>query len=201
MSKGTPGIRYAEIERETRETRVQVVLDLDGGTKQDVSTGIGFLDHMLTLLAFHGAIDLGVKAEGDLYVDDHHVVEDVGIVLGTAFREAMRDALNVARYASNHTPMDEALVLTALDLSGRPHLSFDAQFQREKIGELSTECVREFFRAFVSHSGVTAHIRVLAGTNDHHICEAIFKSFGMALREASRLTDRKQGSTTKGKRD
>lgn len=201
MSKGTPGVRYAELERETRETRVQVVLDLDGGTKQDISTGIGFLDHMLTLLAFHGSIDLGIKAEGDLHVDDHHVVEDVGIVLGMAFREAMRDSLNVTRYASNHTPMDEALVLTAIDLSGRPHLSFDAQFQREKIGELSTECVREFFRAFVSHAGVTAHIRVLAGSNDHHIAEAIFKSFGLSLKEASRLTDRKLGSTTKGKRD
>lgn len=201
MSKGTPGIRYAEVERETNETRVQVVLDLDGGTKQDIATEVPFFDHMLRLMAFHGQVDLGVKAEGDLEVDDHHLVEDVGICIGKALREALRETDPVVRYASNHTPMDEALVLVALDLSGRGHLYFDVPFSREKIGGLSTECIPEFFRALCLHAGLTAHIRLVSGQNAHHVCEAIFKGFGCALFEATQLAERRTQSSTKGQRD
>ncbi len=198
MSKGPTGVRYAELERETKETRVQVVLDLDGGTRQDVTTGIGFLDHMLSLFAFHGEINLGVKAEGDLHVDDHHTVEDVGIVLGKAIAEAARASEGIQRYASNHTPMDEALVLVALDFSGRGYLDFDVTFNRETLGQLSTECVKEFFRALAVNAGITLHIRQIVGDNDHHICEAIFKGFGRALHEATTPSDRRTAPSTKG---
>jgi imidazoleglycerol-phosphate dehydratase len=201
MSKGTPGVRYAEVERETEETRVQVVLDLDGGTKQDLSTGIGFFDHMLGLFAFHGRVDLGIKAEGDLHVDDHHLVEDVGIVLGSAIREALRETENIARFGSTHTPMDEALVLCAVDLSGRGHLFYDLPFRRELLGDLSTENVREFFRALALHSGMTIHLRKVCGDNDHHLCEAAFKGFGLALLQATQPAERQGGVSTKGKID
>ncbi len=201
MSKGTPGVRYAEVERETTETRVQVVLDLDGGTKQDILTGIPFFDHMLASLAFHGRFDLGVKGEGDLEVDDHHLVEDVGIVVGKAIREALRESEPVTRFGSSLTPMDEALAMVALDLSGRGHLSFDASFKRDRLGDLSTECIREFFKALAYNAGLTTHIRVLQGENDHHVCEAIFKGFGRALFEATQPTDRMGPSSTKGKVD
>lgn len=199
MSKGPTGVRYAELERETTETRVQVVLDLDGGSRQDVSTGIGFLDHMLTLFAFHGQVDLGVKAEGDLTVDDHHTVEDVGIVLGKAIQEACQASEGIQRYGSVHMPMDEALVLVAVDISGRGHLEYDARFRRDNIGSLSTECVKEFFRAVAMNAGITLHIRQIAGENDHHICEAIFKGFGRALRDATQASERKGAPSTKGK--
>lgn len=201
MSKGTPGVRYAEVERETSETRVQVVLDFDGGTKQDISTGIPFFDHMLELLAFHGLADLGVNAEGDLEVDDHHLVEDVGIVFGQAIREALRETEQVSRFGSSHTPMDEALALVAIDMSGRGHLYFDVPFKRDKIGTLSTECIREFFKALTLHAGITAHIRLIAGENDHHICEAVFKGFGRALSAATRLGERAGVNSTKGQID
>ena len=201
MSKDAPGVRYAEVYRETSETRVQVVLDLDGGTRRDILTGVGFFDHMLTLLAFHGHMDLGVSAEGDIEIDDHHTIEDVGIVLGQAIQQAMDSTDPVARYASIHTPMDEALVLVAIDISGRGVLAFDVPFTREKLGDLSTECVREFFRALSAHSGITVHIRKVAGENDHHVCEAIFKGFGVAFHEATKKVDRHQGTSTKGKRD
>ncbi|MFQ3677676.1 MAG: imidazoleglycerol-phosphate dehydratase HisB [Fimbriimonadaceae bacterium] len=180
-------MRYAEVDRETAETRVQVVLDLDGGTRQDVSTGVPFLNHMLALMAFHGRFDLGVTAEGDLDVDDHHVVEDVGIVLGQAFRAAM--------------PMDEALVLVAVDVSGRGAVYFDVPWQREKLGALATENVREFLKGLATHAGITIHVRKLAGENDHHVCEAIFKGLGRALREALSPSDRAGIPSTKGKLD
>ncbi|HEY0866214.1 MAG TPA: imidazoleglycerol-phosphate dehydratase HisB [Fimbriimonas sp.] len=201
MAKNPPGVRYAELYRETAETRVQVVLDLDGGTRRDISTGIGFLDHMIMQLAFHGQLDVGISAEGDLQIDDHHTVEDVGIVLGQALAQALDNSDPITRYGSNHTPMDEALALVAIDVSGRGILVFDAPFKRDKIGDLSTECVREFFRALSTHAGMTLHIRVLAGENDHHICEAIFKGFGRALHEATRKCDRRGSTSTKGKRD
>lgn len=200
MSKSAPGVRYAEVERETSETVVRVVLDLDGGSRQDISTGIGFLDHMLELLAFHGHVDLGVKAEGDLDVDDHHTVEDVGLVLGKAIREAIGED-PIERYADNHTIMDDALVLTVLDASGRGHLSFDCEFSRDSLGTLSTECVAEFFRAVARSSRFGIHIRKLAGTNDHHSCEAIFKGFGRALHNATRRSERRGAISTKGKTD
>jgi imidazoleglycerol-phosphate dehydratase len=200
MSKGAPGVRYAEIYRETSETRIQIVLDLDGGTRRDITTGIAFFDHMLQQMAFHGQIDVGIGVEGDLQIDDHHTVEDVGIVLGQALSQALGDE-PIERYGSNHTAMDEALALTAIDVSGRGVLAFDVPWKRERIGELSTECVREFFRALSMHSGITLHIRKVAGENDHHVCEAIFKGFGLALYQATRHTDRRGSTSTKGRRD
>lgn len=194
-------MRYAEVERDTKETRVQVVLDLDGGTRQDISTGVGFLDHMLTLFAFHGQFDLGVKADGDLHVDDHHTVEDVGIVLGKAIREALREQEPVERYASNHTPMDDALVLVAVDISGRGHAFVEVDFKRDRLGDLSLENVSEFFRALCLHSGITLHLRKIAGTNDHHVVEAMFKGFGLALLQATRPAGRPNAASTKGKID
>lgn len=201
MSESTPGVRYAEVYRETQETRVQVVLDLDGGGRRDIQTGIGFFDHMLTLLAFHGRLALGVSAEGDLNVDDHHTVEDVGIVLGKAFREALASTDPIERYASVHLPMDEALVLVAIDVSGRGILNFDVKFERDQIGSLATENIREFFRALAMHGGLTLHIRKLAGENDHHVAEAIFKGFGRAFAAAVTKTDRWGSTSTKGKID
>lgn len=201
MSKGARGVRYAEVDRETAETRVHVVLDLDGGTKQDIATGIAFFDHMLELMAFHGRFDLGIEAEGDLGVDDHHTVEDVGIVLGRAFREALADTGPIVRYGSNMTPMDEALVMTAVDFSGRGLHFIDAAFTADRIGQLSTQAIPEFFRALSMHSGMTLHQRVLAGVNDHHIAEAMFKGLGLAILQATHAADRLTPASTKGKID
>lgn len=201
MSKQSPDVRYAEVERETKETRVQVVLDLDGGTRRDISTGIGFLDHMLSLMAFHGQFDLGVQADGDLAVDDHHTAEDVGIVLGKAIREALSGAESIERYGDCASVMDEALVLVAVDISGRGQLHYDARFSRELLGGLATENIREFFRALTSHAGVTLHIRQLAGDNDHHIAEAMFKGLGRAIRFAIQRTEARKGNSTKGRLD
>ncbi len=201
MSKEAPGVRYAEIYRETAETRIQVVLDLDGGTRRDISTGIGFFDHMLAQLAFHGQFDIGISAEGDLEIDDHHTVEDVGIVLGKALAQALDQSDPIVRYGNSITPMDESLVMVALDFSGRGGLFYDVEFTREMIGEMSTECVREFFRALASHAGITLHIRKIAGENNHHIAEAMFKGFGLAMHEATRRSERRGSSSTKGSRD
>src|SRR5688572_33511192 len=165
MGKGQTTVRYAEIDRETNDTRVNVVLDLDAGSKQDIHTGIPFFDHMLTQMAFHGHLNLGVTAEGDLGVDDHHTVEDVGIVLGKALRQALAESDPIVRYASNHTPMDEALVLVAIDFSGRGQCHFDVEFKRDRIGSMSTESIREFFSGLAVHGGVTIHIRKVAGLN------------------------------------
>lgn len=201
MSKAAPGVRYAEVYRETVETRVQVVLDLDGGTRQDISTGVGFFDHMLTQLAFHGHVDLGISVEGDLAIDDHHTVEDVGIVLGQAFRQALDEDQGINRYGECMTPMDEALILLALDISGRSGLFYDVEFRREKIGDLSTENVKEFLRAFTTHARVTLHVKKLAGENDHHVCEGIFKGLGRAIHQATLTKERRGSSSTKGSRD
>jgi imidazoleglycerol-phosphate dehydratase len=200
MSKGARGVRFAEVDRETNETRVHVVLDLDGGTKQDLATGIAFFDHMLELMAFHGRFDLGIEAEGDLGVDDHHTVEDVGIVLGKAVREALEEADPIARYGHSMTPMDEALVGTAIDISGRGMYFLNGQFKADRIGQMSTQSIPEFFRAFASHAGITLHQGVLAGANDHHIAEAMFKGLGLALHQATQVVDRRTTST-KGKLD
>lgn len=204
MSAHTPGVRYAEVSRETGETRIEVTLDFDGDSRRDrskdIRTGIGFFDHMLQQLAFHGNLALGVQADGDLHIDDHHTIEDCGIVLGQAICEALGDE-PIVRYASNHTPMDEALVLCAIDVSGRGVLGWNVEWQRENLGSMATECVREFFRALSVHSKITIHIQKIAGENDHHVCEAIFKAFGRALHDATLLTDRRKGTSTKGKRD
>jgi imidazoleglycerol-phosphate dehydratase len=201
VSKSAPGVRYAELFRETTETRVEVVLDLDGGTRQDITTGVGFFDHMLAQLAFHGQIDLGITVEGDLSVDDHHTVEDVGIVLGQAFSQALDETQGINRYGNNMTPMDDALVLVAVDISGRGGLFYDLPFTRQHIGGLATENVREFMRAFATNANITVHLQKLAGDNDHHICEAAFKGLGRALHQATIAVERRGSSSTKGSRD
>lgn len=201
MSKEAPGVRFAEVARETTETRVEVVLDLDGGTRRDIATGLGFFDHMLMQMAFHGLMDVGISAEGDLHVDDHHTIEDVGIVLGSAIRQAMDVGEPIVRYANAIIPMDEALVMCVIDVSGRGSLHYDVTFKREQIGDVSTECFREFFRALALHSGLTIHLRTITGDNDHHIAEGMFKAFGIALHAATRKGERRFGTSTKGKRD
>jgi len=201
MSKGSGEVRYAEVERESLETRVQVVLDLDGGTKRDIMTGIPFFDHMLKSTAYYSGIDLGVQAEGDLPVDDHHTVEDVGICIGRAIRAALVDSQPIERFGSAHGVMDDALVLCALDISGRGMLFYDCVFQRDALGGLSTENVREFFRALAHYAGITIHIRKIDGFNDHHLCEAVFKAFGLALHQAVRRAEHRPGHSTKGMLD
>jgi imidazoleglycerol-phosphate dehydratase len=200
MSNTAPGVRYGEFERETAETRVRVALDFDGGHQRKISTGIGFFDHMLELFAFHGRLDIGIQCEGDRHVDDHHTIEDVGIVLGQAINHALSDpTFRIQRYADNHTPMDEALVLCAVDICGRSNLVFDVPFTREKIGEMSTECVEEFFKSVTRTGNFTLHLRKICGTNEHHIVEACFKAFGRALHDAVEVIDRTSGpASTKG---
>jgi len=177
-------MRRSVIERKTAETDIVLRLDLDGSGLADVRSGVGFLDHMLTLLARHGRFDLTVHCKGDTDVDDHHSVEDVGICLGRAFREALGDKRGICRYGDAALPMDEALVLCAVDLSGRGCLGWDLPFPTEKVGFFDTQLVEEFFTAFVSNAGITAHLRLLAGKNSHHIAEAAFKGAARALRKA-----------------
>ena len=177
-------MRRSVIERKTAETDIVLRLDLDGSGLADVRTGVGFLDHMLILLVRHGRFDLTVHCKGDTDVDDHHSVEDVGICLGRAFREALGDKRGICRYGDAALPMDEALVLCAVDLSGRGCLGWDLPFPTEKVGFFDTQLVEEFFTAFVSNAGITAHVRLLAGKNSHHIAEAAFKGTARALRKA-----------------
>lgn len=179
-------MRNAVVNRITKETDVSVSLCLDGPVKTKVKTGIGFLDHMLTALGVHGGFSLTVSAKGDLEVDCHHTVEDVGIVLGDAFREAVGDRAGIARYGSVYIPMDEALALAVVDISGRPELVFRAEFANERLGELDTCMIREFFKAFAFHAGVTLHLNLLYGENDHHKAEALFKAAAHALKAAVR---------------
>ena len=198
MAKNTKPVRYSEVDRETEETDIRLTLDLDGGTKVEANTGIPFFDHMLHQLGFHSNIDLGINATGDIGVDDHHTVEDVGIVLGVAIKRALMDSDSIVRFGSAHAPMDDALVLVALDISGRGYLGFEVEFNREKIGGLSLENVREFFQALAVNAGISLHIRKIAGVNDHHVCEAVFKGFGVALSQALVQIER-SSSSTKGK--
>ena len=177
-------MRKTEINRATAETKIQLSLDLDGSGKSEIDTGVGFLDHMLTLFARHGRFDLTVKCEGDTYVDDHHSTEDIGICLGKAFAQALGDMRGITRYGSTILPMDETLILCAVDISGRAYLGFDAEFTSEKIGAFDTELVEEFFAAFVRTSAVTLHIKKLDGKNSHHIAEGIFKAFARTMKTA-----------------
>ena len=177
-------MREAEIIRRTAETDIRLALKLDGTGKSAVDTGCGYLNHMLTLFAKHGRFDLEVKCVGDTDVDDHHTVEDIGICLGQAFAQALGDMGGIQRYGSTILPMDEALVLTAVDVSGRAHLSFDATIPTQKIGTFDTELVKEFWLGFVRKANVTLHIRTLAGENSHHIVEGMFKSAARTLRAA-----------------
>jgi imidazoleglycerol-phosphate dehydratase len=194
-------MRSATIERTTKETSVSVTVILDGAGRYDVATGIGFFDHMLEQLARHSLVDITARAKGDRHVDDHHTVEDVGIALGRAVREAMGDMAGIARYADVHIPMDETLTRVAVDVSGRPFLVFDVAFPREKIGTFDTELVREFFQAFAINAGVTLHVATLYGANAHHIAESCFKALARALRSALAIDPRLGGElpTTKGR--
>ncbi len=185
--------RTAAVTRVTNETNIALVLGLDGSGKTDIQTGIGFLDHMLNSFARHGFFDLDCKGKGDLYVDSHHLIEDTGIVLGEAIKKALGDKKGIQRYGNFLLPMDEALVLCALDLSGRPYLVFDAEFTTDRVGYFDTEMVKEFFYAVSYSAGMNLHIRQIAGSNNHHIIEAMFKAFAKALDEATgydaRVTD------------
>jgi imidazoleglycerol-phosphate dehydratase len=192
--------RQAKIDRATGETSVQVKLNLDGNGDFGGSTGIGFFDHMLHLMARHALIDLTVEASGDLHVDAHHTVEDTGICLGLALKEALGDKEGITRYGSAIIPMDEALALAAVDLSGRPYLGYEVSVPCYKAGEMPVELVPEFFRALVNNAGITLHLRLLSGENTHHIIEVLFKGFARALREAVALSERESGvPSTKGK--
>lgn len=193
-------MRTAEIRRKTAETDIRLTLDLDGTGAGDVATGCGFLDHMLTLFARHGRFDLTVHCQGDTWVDDHHTVEDVGICLGDAFREALGDKRGVARYGSCVLPMDEALLLTAVDLSGRGMLCCDLQIPTEKVGSFDTQLAEEFLIALARRGDMTLHVRQLAGRNSHHIIEGMFKSLARSLSQAAAMDPRAAGEipSTKG---
>ena len=179
-------MRQAEVNRKTGETDIRILLNLDGTGKSVIDTGVGFLDHMLTLFARHGRFDLEVSCKGDTYVDDHHSVEDIGIALGKAFEQALGDKKGVTRYGSTILPMDESLILTAVDLSGRGLLVYDLQIPAEKVGTFDTELTEEFFRALAHNADATLHIKQLAGGNSHHIIEGAFKSAARSLRQAVR---------------
>lgn len=193
-----PG-RKAEVERKTKETQIQVSIDLDGTGESEISTGIGFFDHMLAALAKHGLFDLKVSAKGDLEIDPHHTVEDAGILIGRAIDKALGGKEGLARYGWAVVPMDEALVLTSIDLSGRGLLCYDVDFAQEKIGALDTALISEFFESVARNAGMTLHIRKLSGEDPHHTAEAVFKSFAKALQAATRVCERIQGvPSTKG---
>ena len=181
-------MRRSEVKRETAETRVELSLELDGSGRADIKTGIGFLDHMLTLLALHGGFDLAVSCKGDLEVDGHHSVEDIGLCLGAAILQALGNKRGINRYGSVILPMDEALILCAVDLSGRPCLRYTAEIPSEKVGDFDTELAREFFQAVANTGLMSLHIRQLDGINSHHIIEGMFKALGRALRQAVQVT-------------
>ena len=182
-------MRKAEIARKTNETDIKLTLELDGTGKSEISTGCGFLDHMLILFARHGRFDMSVSCKGDRYVDFHHTVEDIGIVLGDAFRKALGDMRGIVRYGSMILPMDEALIMTAVDISGRPHLSYGLEIPAQRVGDFDTELTEEFFLGFVRHAGMTLHIKKLAGTNSHHIIEGAFKSAARSLAAAIKIEE------------
>lgn len=192
-------LRTATIERNTKETKIKATLNLDGTGKSEISTGIGFFDHMLEGFSRHGFFDLTMKVNGDLQVDGHHSVEDAGIVLGTAVKEALGDKAGIRRYGSFILPMDDALCLCAVDLCGRPYFAFDCEFPAERVGELDTELVREFFYAVSYSAGMNLHIKMISGINAHHMIEAMFKAFGKALDGAVSKDPRVEGVlSTKG---
>lgn len=193
-------MRTATVKRTTKETDVEVSVNLDGAGVSSVATGIGFFDHMLDLLARHARMDITVKANGDLHIDHHHTTEDVGIALGQAFRKALGDMKGITRYADVHLPMDEALTRVAIDISGRPFLVFKAEFTRDKVGAFDTELVQEWFQAFSINAGITLHVETLYGSNDHHIAESCFKGLARALRRAVAIDPQAAGEipSTKG---
>jgi imidazoleglycerol-phosphate dehydratase len=183
-------MRKGQVARKTKETDIAVEVAIDGSGRSEIATGIGFLDHMLDLLARHSRMDLTVKAKGDLHIDDHHTAEDVGIALGQAVKQALGDMKGITRYADVQLPMDEALTRVAIDVSGRPFLVFKVQFGRDKIGTFDTELVNEWFQAFAMNAGITLHVETLYGSNDHHISESCFKGLARALRTAFAIDPR-----------
>ena len=192
-------MRQAEISRNTLETQITVRLDLDGSGKSKLDTGIGFFDHMLDQIARHGMIDLEVKAKGDLHIDGHHTVEDIGITIGQALAQAIGDKKGLRRYGHAYVPLDEALSRVVVDLSGRPGLTYHMNFTRAMIGEFDVDLMREFFQGMVNHAAITLHIDNLRGDNAHHQCETMFKAFGRALRMAAESDPRSSGiPSTKG---
>lgn len=192
-------MRKARVQRKTKETEIEIELNIDGRGISSINTGIGFFDHMLDLMTRHGFLDLDIKCSGDTFVDYHHTVEDIGICLGRAFKEAVGDKRGITRYSTTFTPMDEALLMISLDISGRAYLQFNVNFEKEKAGSFDTELVEEFFRAFAFNAEVTLHINLEYGKNTHHIIESVFKGFGRAIDEAARVQDRIDGVlSTKG---
>lgn len=189
------GLRKSEISRDTSETKIKVLINLDSPIEQPIETGIGFLDHMLHLFAFHCNISLNITADGDLHIDPHHTTEDIGICLGQALKTALGDKKGINRYGSCLMPMDEALCQVALDISNRPHLEFNCSFPSSKCGDFDTELVEEFWNALANNAGLTIHISQLAGKNTHHIIEAVFKGFGQALKQAIRVNTDKVPSS------
>jgi len=200
MQKSNRSARSATVERKTKETAIVATVDLDGTGAYDVSTGVGFLDHMIEQLARHSLIDITLKAEGDLHIDQHHTTEDSGIVLGQALACALGEKQGIARYGFSYLPMDETLTCVALDVSGRPFLVWDVDFTRTKIGEMDTELFREWFQAFAQHAGLTLHVETLYGENSHHIAETCYKALARALRQAIAIDERQSGRvpSTKG---
>ena len=194
-------MRKAKVERVTKETKIKAKINLDGTGKYDVSTGIGFLDHMMEQLSRHSLIDIKLKAEGDLHIDFHHTTEDTGITVGQAIAEALGEMKGITRFANSYIPMDETLSRVALDISGRPYLIWKVKFTRDKVGEMDTELFKEWFGAFAQAAGVTLHVENLYGTNNHHIIESCFKGLARALRQAVEIDKRKSDEvpSTKGK--
>ena len=190
--------RKGSCARKTKETDITIELSLDGSGKSDIHTGIGFFDHMLTALTVHGSLDLTLSAKGDLEVDGHHTVEDCGIVFGQALKEALGDKSGIARFGSMLLPMDEALAQVALDISGRPFLKYDAAFSGQMVGDYDASLTKEFFQALATAAGLTLHIRLLEGENDHHSCEAIYKAFAHALRQAVAPREQQTALSSKG---
>lgn len=188
-------MRKGKETRKTNETEITVSINLEGKGESDINTGIGFFDHMLELLAFHGQLDLNVLAEGDLNVDTHHTVEDIGLTLGKAFKEALKDKKGINRYSYIYLPMDEALSRVVLDISGRPYLMYKVDFKYSRVGDMEVQSFKEFFNAFVNESKLTLHIENIYGENDHHIIESIFKGFGRSIKNAVEITSDETQST------
>jgi imidazoleglycerol-phosphate dehydratase len=188
-------MRVSTISRTTKETSISLSLNLDGTGKSNISTGIGFLDHMLTLFSFHSGIDVNIECNGDIQVDDHHTTEDIGLALGQALLEALGDKKGVNRYGSSYVPMDETLARVVVDFSGRPYLIYDGKIEREKVGMLDTQNVKEFFKSFSNEAKMNCHMEVLYGENDHHKIEALFKACGRAVREACKIVSNEIPST------
>lgn len=188
-------MRTATISRQTKETSISLTLNVDGAGKSEIATGVGFLDHMLTLFSFHSGIDLAVTCHGDLEVDDHHTVEDIGLALGQGLLQALGDKHGIGRYGFSYVPMDETLGRVVVDFSGRPYFVYHAEMEREKVGSMDTQNVKEFFKSVSNEAKMTCHMEVLYGENDHHKVEALFKAFGRAVKEAVQIVSNQIPST------